>query len=131
MSLKERTYTCIVCPNSCEITVKIRDGSVSEVSGASCPRGEDYARQEILAPVRNIATTVLVRGGSIPLCSVRLSQPIPRERIFDAISAIHEVSLDAPVRAGTVLIQDLLGLGVDVLLTRDVPALEGPFQKNE
>lgn len=70
--------------------------------------------------MRNIATSVLVEGGDMPLVSVRLSDPIPKARIFDAVQAIHELRLAAPVEQGSVLIEDILGLGADVLATRSV-----------
>ena len=111
---------CILCPNSCEITAEVRDGQMVRCTGNQCPKGEDYVRQELLAPMRNIATLVEVTGGDLPLCSVRLTGPIPKARIFEAVEIIHRCRLTAPVQAGQVVLPDLLGLGVDVIATRDV-----------
>lgn len=118
-----RTMICILCPNSCEISAEVRDGQLLGCTGNQCPKGEDYVRQELLAPMRNIATSVEVRGGDLPLCSVRLTAPIPKARIFDAVEAIHRCRLTAPVAAGQVVLSDLLGLGVDVIATRDIAAI--------
>lgn len=118
-----RTMICILCPNSCELTAEIRDGQVLRCTGNQCPKGEEYLRQELLSPMRNIATSVEVTGGDLPLCSVRLTAPIPRARIFDAVDAIHHCRLTAPVEAGQVILSDLLGLGVDVIATRDITAI--------
>lgn len=115
-----RIFTCIVCPNGCEITAEQQDSLAPRITGASCPRGEAYVRQELLDPRRTIATSVLVRGGDMPLCSVRLTAPIPKARIFDAMACIRAVELTAPVAAGTVVIENILGLGSDVIATRDV-----------
>lgn len=115
-----RTMICILCPNSCELTAEAQDGNVLRCVGNQCPKGEEYARQELLAPMRNIATSVEVTGGDLPLCSVRLTGPIPKARIFDAVEAIHRCRLTAPIQAGQVLLTDLLGLGVDVIATRDI-----------
>ena len=51
-----RTMICILCPNSCELTAEIRDGQVCSCTGNQCPKGEEYLRQELLSPMRNIAT---------------------------------------------------------------------------
>lgn len=78
--------------------------------------------QEIENPMRNIATSVLIDGGELPLASVRLSGIIPKDRIFDVMAAIREVEMPAPVHKGDVAIADVLGLGVDVIVTKDVEA---------
>lgn len=115
-----RTLICVLCPNSCEITAEADGGQLLRCAGNLCPKGEEYVRQELLAPMRNIATSVEVAGGDLPLCSVRLTAPIPKARIFDAVETIHRCHLTAPVRAGQVILPDLLGLGVDVIATRDI-----------
>ena len=75
-----REMTCIVCPNGCDLEIQVEDGKVLSVKGALCRRGEAYAEQEITDPRRNIATSVLVDGGELPLASVRLTAPIPKAR---------------------------------------------------
>ena len=45
-----KKYTCIICPNGCEIEAEVLDGEIKSVSGFTCKRGEEYVRQEILAP---------------------------------------------------------------------------------
>lgn len=122
----KRNFTCIVCPNGCEIEAeyerqdngKIR---VLQVRGNTCRRGEEYATQELTAPKRTIASSVFVTNGTMPLASVRLNRPIPKERIFDVMEQIRAVHLKAPVCAGQIVIRNVLGLGSDVIATRDVP----------
>ena len=77
-----RSFTCIICPNGCEITAEYEGDTVYAVQGAACPKGDAYVRQELTDPQRNIATSVLVEGGELPLASVRLSHPIPKKEIF-------------------------------------------------
>ncbi|MCR5295372.1 MAG: DUF1667 domain-containing protein [Lachnospiraceae bacterium] len=120
-----REITCIVCPNGCTLKVdfdKAADGkiSVTSVKGNLCPRGRTYAVQEMEAPKRTIASSVLVRGGEIPLASVRTSAPIPKERIFDVMKEVRAITVTAPVSAGDVIIKDVLGLGADIIATKDV-----------
>lgn len=116
--LKE--FTCIICPNGCSIEAEVMDGQVLSVEGALCPKGREYVRQELTDPQRNIATSVRVMDGGLPLASVRLTKPIPKDRIFDAMDEIKKISLTAPVEAGTVVIAGILGYDSDVVVTKSV-----------
>ncbi len=120
----KREFTCIVCPNGCEIEAEyeMKNDAVElvNVSGNLCKRGAEYVRQELVNPERTIASSVLVSGGELPLCSVRLNRPVPKGKIFDVMKEIKELKLSAPVSAGTVLIHDVLGLGSDVVVTKSV-----------
>ncbi|MGD8399455.1 MAG: DUF1667 domain-containing protein [Bacillota bacterium] len=118
--LKE--YTCIICPNGCELTAEVTDGRVVAVRGAACRRGRDYVERELTNPQRNIASSILLEGGELPLVSVRLSKPIPKEKIFAVMAVIKKARLRAPVRAGQVAIANVLGLGSDVIVTKHVAA---------
>ena len=53
-----REFTCIMCPQGCDIQVKLEEETIAEVSGNRCPRGREYVTQEIENPMRNIATSV-------------------------------------------------------------------------
>lgn len=117
-----REFTCIMCPQGCTIEVEVEGTEVRSVSGNRCPKGKAYVTQEIVDPQRNIASSVLVRGGELPLASVRLTKTIPKARIFDVMDQIRQVTVDAPVEAGTVVIHDVLGLGSDVIVTKTVGA---------
>lgn len=96
--------------------------SVTSVRGNLCPRGRDYAIQEMEAPMRTIASSVLVTGGELPLASVRTNAPIPKERIFDVMKEIRKSTVKAPVFSCDVIIKDVLGLGADIIATKDVMA---------
>ena len=61
-----KKYTCIICPNGCEIEAEVLDGEIKSVSGFTCKRGEEYVRQEILAPKRTIASSVAVKNKGSP-----------------------------------------------------------------
>ena len=116
----KRTFTCIVCPNGCEIEAQYEGAQVLAVSGNLCAKGETYAIQELVAPCRTIATSVRVEGGALPLASVRLTNAVPKERIFDVMREINRHTLTAPVRIGDVVVADILGLGSDVIVTKNV-----------
>lgn len=120
----KREFTCIICPNGCDIAVELdENGAILSIEGHTCKKGEDYVRQELTHPVRTIATSVLVKGGELPLASVRLDAPIPKEMIFDAMAEIRKIQLTAPVTAGTKVIENLLGTGADVIVTKNVKAV--------
>lgn len=119
-----REFTCIICPNGCDITAEYEGTQVAKITGATCPKGEDYVRQELTDPQRNIATSVPVEGGELPLTSVRLNRPIPKARIFPVMEAIRTVKLQAPVAIGQVALADVCGLGADVIVTKNVARRE-------
>jgi len=118
-----RKYICIVCPNGCEIEVNVEGTTVLAIEGASCTKGKEYVEQEIINPQRNIATSVYVEGGVLPLASVRLTKSIPKERIFDVIHEIKKVKLIAPVKMNQVVIENVLNLCTDVIATKIVNRL--------
>lgn len=117
-----RTFTCIVCPNGCEITASHEGTEIHSVEGAACPKGRDYVLQELTDPRRNIATSVAVQGGELPLASVRLDRAIPKAQIFPVMEAIKAVRLQAPAVIGQVVLEDVLGLGANVIVTKHVAA---------
>lgn len=117
-----REFTCIMCPQGCDISVELDGTTITGITGNKCAKGEAYVTQEIENPMRNIATSVLIDGGELPLASVRLSNVIPKDRIFDVMAEIRRVELPAPVHEGDVVIHDVLGLGADVIITKDVDA---------
>lgn len=126
-----RTLTCIICPNGCELEltyhinengelVQKGSGAAIAVTGNKCPKGISYAEQEIKNPMRTIASSVNLVGGTMPLVSVRVTGPIPKAKIMDVMAVIRSASVIAPVKIGDVVIADVLGLGVDVIATRNV-----------
>ena len=116
--LKE--YTCIICPNGCDITAKIKDDKILSMEGATCKRGFDYVSQELTNPCRTISSSVLLKDGVLPLVSVRLTKPVPKEKIMDVMEALKEIRLLAPVTVGQVVVKNILGLGSDVIVTKNV-----------
>lgn len=120
----KRTFTCIVCPNGCEIDAEYEGTEVTSVAGNLCPKGKTYVVQELVDPRRTIATSVRVTDGTLPLASVRLTQPIPKDRIFDVMNEINRLVLAAPVVINDIVIENVLGLGSNVIVTKNVPAAQ-------
>ena len=112
--------TCISCPVGCQITVRMDGDKIVAITGNSCPRGEAYARQEVVAPQRVIATSVKVDGGALPLVSVKTDNPIPKQLIPQLMEFVKSLTVSAPVRIGQVLARDVLGTGANLVATRAV-----------
>lgn len=119
-----RTFTCVVCPNGCDIHAEFEGDEILSIEGFTCPKGRDYVQQEIVDPRRNIATSVLVDGGVLPLVSVRLDRPIPKKEIFRVTEAIDQVRLQAPTTIGQVVLANVCGLGANVIVTKNVAAAQ-------
>ncbi len=121
--MNERSITCIGCPMGCRLNVCLENGKVVTVEGAGCGRGAVYARQECVCPTRMVTSLVRVQGRRAPL-SVKTAQPVPKERIFDCLIAIHRTSVTPPVRIGDVIVRDVGGTGVDVVATGNIGRIE-------
>ena len=117
----EQTITCINCPVGCRMTVTLENGAFVSVRGNTCKRGESYARQECVAPLRTVTAVVPVSGSAAPL-SVKTRTPIPKEKIRACMQALSALSLTAPVHMGDVVLPDVCGTGVDVIATKTIEA---------
>ncbi len=120
----KRNFTCIICPNGCEMTAEYEGSTVLSVSGNLCPKGAAYATQELTDPRRTIATSIRVIGGTLPLVSVRLTKAIHKTQIFEAMQKINQCELNAPVHIGDVVLHHLFGTDCDVIVTKNVPKAE-------
>lgn len=119
-----RKMTCIICPNGCDLEAQVADRKCESVSGNLCPKGAQYAAQEVEEPKRTIASSVTVKNGVLPLTSVRLNRAVPKEKIFDVMEAVRRIVLNAPVHAGDIAAEDVLRLGSDLIVTKGVESRE-------
>ncbi len=115
-----KELTCIECPKSCRLTVDIENCRVVKVSGNKCPRGEDYARAEIENPQRVLTAVVLAQGLPLKMIPVRTDKPIPKTKILAAAAEIKKIKVIKPLRVGDIIVEDFMGLGVNLRATRDV-----------
>jgi CxxC motif-containing protein len=116
----KREMTCIVCPNGCQLAVTVSTEGQPEVRGALCKKGEEYARAELLNPVRTLTTTVRVSGGELPLVSVRTARPVPKAVMREAAKVLSHVEVAAPIALHQMVVRNLLGTGIEVLATREI-----------
>lgn len=114
-----REMICITCPNGCALQVEESEGTI-KVTGNKCKRGEAFAVAELTHPMRTICSTVRTIYPEIPVIPVRVSGEIPKEKIFDVMEEINKINVEKRLRRGDVVIPDVLGLGVDVIVTSDI-----------
>ena len=105
-----RNLTCIACPLGCNLTVTLDGKEIVSVEGNTCPRGKEYAVSECLSPVRTVTTTMMCENGE--LLPVKTKNPIPKDKIFEAMAEINKTVAKLPVSVGDVLIDDLFGSSV-------------------
>jgi len=115
--MAEKIITCITCPVGCDILVRGEGETISHMEGCQCKRGEEYAQNEFIHPVRILTTTVKVEGADAPLVSVRSDKPVPKELLFECMNEIKAVTVEAPVSRYDVIIPNILGTGVNICAT--------------
>lgn len=115
----EKTVICIGCPKGCLITVdKNQDGSLT-ITGNTCKKGEEYARNEVTAPKRTVTSIIKVTGGHDRVVAVKTKGEIPKGKIFECMEAINSASVKVPVKLGEVLISNVADTGVDIVAASD------------
>ncbi|MEW8957019.1 DUF1667 domain-containing protein [Clostridium sp.] len=111
----ERELICIVCPRGCRLKVNIDEKTVT---GNSCRRGEVYGINEVTNPVRVITSTVKINGASLRMLPVKTDGAIPKGLNFKCMDEIAKVELEAPIKVGQVVIENVLGTGINVIAAR-------------
>jgi CxxC motif-containing protein len=86
---KARRFVCIVCPTCCELET---DGA--DVNGSRCPKGEAFARQEMLMPLRVITTTVRCETPKgVRMLPVKTACPVPVSTSPDIMRQVKSLRL--------------------------------------
>jgi len=111
-------FVCTICPKGCSLTAKVQNEQV-EITGNACPRGDVYGKQEAVFPMRVVTSTVKTEGFAHTFCvPVKTTAPIPKDKVAKAMQLINAVVVKNPAPRGAVVLRDILGLGVDVVLTK-------------
>lgn len=119
-------FNCTTCPSECLLTVEVErdaDGHVAEVcsvTGNSCPRGDEFAHQELTCPMRVLTTTVAVSGGDEALLPVRTAEAIPLELHAQAMSLIRGLVVNAPIHMGDTILPNLLDTNINLVASMDI-----------
>lgn len=113
---------CVTCPKGCSLEVTRDGNTVTEVK-PGCKRGHEYAKRELVDPRRMVATTIRIKNAIHPLLPVYTSAPFPKPRIMELQRKLRKVEVQAPVKMGSVLIQNILDSGIDIIYSRDMDAV--------
>lgn len=115
-----KKINCIVCPLSCVGEVTLENGEIQAITGFTCDRGSKYGEEEVTSPKRTLTTTVRVDNGELPLLPVVSRTALPKDKVMACARHLSAVRVKAPVAEGDVVCPNILGLGVDIIATRDL-----------
>jgi CxxC motif-containing protein len=111
---------CILCPLGCRVKVELDGTKVGKVLGIKCKKGVEYAKKEIVSPVRILTTTVKTAGPDAPLVPVRSDKPIPKEKLLLCMKEIAQHRVESPVELGQIVIKGILGLDANIVVCRSL-----------
>ncbi len=117
---ESKKITCITCPIGCQLTITKEEDKLVEISGNKCPRGTVYAKNEFYNPKRALTSTVKIIGGTIEQLPVKTKEPIPKEKVKEAMLILKDLTTQAPVKTGDVILDDLVKTGIPLIATRSV-----------
>lgn len=115
-----KEITCVICPIGCTVTVDGEGEHIESVQGNQCKRGYRYAVDEFIHPVRILTTSVRARGADRPVLPVRSAKPLPREKLSECMRILGGVSVDAPVEMHQVIVENIAGLGTDMIASAEI-----------
>ena len=114
----KRQLTCIICPRGCGLTADLCGETVT-VTGHTCPKGEEYAINEYLHPVRTVTATVRVSNRKDTMVSVKTESPVAKDQMMAVMAALRQISVCAPVAIGDVVLENVCGS--KIIVTKDIP----------
>lgn len=115
-----KVIRCIVCPTGCSIKVIGKDDKEVSFEGYTCNRGLEYAEQEFREPKRILTTTMKVENGALPLIPVRTNKPLLKDKLNEALEIIAQSQVQAPIKMGDILIENILDLGINIIASRNL-----------
>ena len=116
----ESQLICIGCPVGCLITAKKGEDGSLLITGNTCKKGEEYARNEMTAPVRTVTSIIRLASRNGKVVPVKTETEIPKEKIGECMKVIKAASAFAPIAVGDVMIADVAGTGVNIVATANI-----------
>ena len=113
----KRDLICIICPRGCSLCADIQENQVT-VTGNACPKGEEYAVNECINPVRTVTSTVRVANRKDTMVSVKTAAPVPKGKMMDVMALLRKTEVNAPVAIGDVVLTDVFG--TEVIITKAI-----------
>jgi CxxC motif-containing protein len=91
-----------------------------KVEGNTCKRGEKYGVEELTNPRRVITTTVKLNGSYLNLLPVKTEDSIPKGMMFEIMEELDKITVTAPINVGDVIVENILGTGVNIVSAKAV-----------
>jgi len=102
---------CIKCPRGCNLQIEN-----NSISGNMCPRGIDYAKEELTCPQRIV--TALIKVGNC-VAPVKTDKEVPKDKIKLVLDAISKINLKS-AKIGDIVIKNVVGLDANVVVTGNI-----------
>lgn len=112
-----KTVSCIICPNSCTIQI---DEKTLEATGNRCPRGLEFAKQEITNPHRSVTSTVRTTFKDFPVLPCKTSKPVEKSKMMDVMKVINQTTVSKRLSVGDVIVSNIANTGADLIATSNV-----------
>ena len=112
------SLVCIGCPKGCHLLVD--EENDYKVTGNGCRIGAEYGANELRNPTRTVTTTVKVNGAMHACLPVRTDKAIPKGMMFDIMAYLKDVEVNAPVKRGDVIVENILDTGANIIASRDI-----------
>ena len=119
--MEKKELTCICCPMGCALSVEMEGNQVVSISGNTCKRGDTYARDEVVRPVRMVTSIVKIKNGKLKMLPVKTKEPVDKSRINECLEALKTVEVNAHVHIGDVVLKN--AAGVDLVAARNIEAV--------
>jgi len=116
---------CKVCAVGCNLKIIKNEATNSHysVEGNRCNRGKEYGIKEILEPSRVLTSRVLLKNGPMSRLPVKTDGVIPETLVEECMDIIKITEVSAPIEKGHIIIENILGTGVNVIAARKVNSL--------
>ncbi len=112
---------CRCCPFGCQIEVTSEAGTIYEINGNNCLKGDHYAEQESGMFSRILTFSIKVKKGKYAKVEAITSKALQLALRNRVISYLQGIELEAPLYKGDVLVENLLETDVDLLAKTDLP----------
>jgi len=115
-----RELTCILCPNGCLLSVFENKNKQPEIHGSQCKRGDQFALDEVLDPMRTITGTVKTIFPEMPQLPVKTDGMVPLCKVAEVYALIKALQITKLYRSGELIASNVLGMDVNVISTSDM-----------
>lgn len=110
---------CERCTMRCKLDVEYSNGE-AVVQGNLCNKGKEFGETEIIKPKRSMYFKIPVTGGYFKEVFIKTDGEIPRELWDETYEIIYSLDLCAPIEFGEIIIENILGTGVNIISDRKI-----------